>query len=129
MAPFANKSNVRILFEFTSGKYSNNIYIDDINITSVVGIKQEVAAGLGFTLFPNPASGNSTAKFYLTETQQVDLKVYDVVGKQVANLVESKLPAGEHRYEINKEEALPSGVYIVKLKVDQGELTQKLIVK
>lgn len=44
--------------------------------------------------YPNPFRGRTTVQFALPEASHVTLAVYDVLGRQVALLVDGELPAG-----------------------------------
>ena len=62
----------------------------------------------------------------------VTLKVYDVLGKEVATLVNEEKPAGSYEVEFNSVEtlhaaALPSGVYFYQLKAGDFIETKKMI--
>ncbi|MEX0823068.1 MAG: T9SS type A sorting domain-containing protein [Balneolaceae bacterium] len=75
--------------------------------------------------YPNPFNPSTNITFYLPEERQVRLGVYNVVGQQVANLVDEPLSAGEHTLTWNASE-LPSGIYIVQLETGNRILTRKI---
>jgi hypothetical protein len=56
----------------------------------------------------------------------VNLKVFDVLGNEVATLVKKELPAGEYRIEFNGE-GLKSGVYFYQLKAGSYIETKKML--
>jgi len=56
----------------------------------------------------------------------VTLKVYDLLGRQVATLVNEEKPAGEYEVEFNATN-LPSGIYFYQLKAGQFSETKKMI--
>ena len=64
---------------------------------------------------PNPTWGIFDLRFTIYSLQSVSLKIYDLHGRQVAVLLDEKLPAGEHavRYDMA---VLPAGVYFVELR-------------
>lgn len=67
--------------------------------------------------YPNPFNPNTTIEFNLPEDAYVSLKVYDLLGKQVANLLENnKLEADYYSIVFNASD-LPSGIYIYRLNV------------
>ncbi len=71
--------------------------------------------------YPNPFNPTTTIKYQTAATGIVSLKVYDILGREVATLVnETKAPGN---YEENFNAAnLPSGIYIYKLQA--GSLTE-----
>ncbi len=56
----------------------------------------------------------------------ITLKVYDVLGNEVAPLVNKELPAGEYEAEFNAE-GLPSGIYFYKLQADSFSQVRKML--
>jgi Secretion system C-terminal sorting domain len=65
--------------------------------------------------YPNPFNPSTKIDFSLASDSKVTLKVYDVLGRQVAELLNSNLTAGEHTASFNAVN-LTSGVYFYKLE-------------
>jgi hypothetical protein len=76
--------------------------------------------------YPNPFIGGTTVAFTLEKPQWMTLKVYDVLGREVARLADGYRGAGPQ--EVRFEGAgLPSGVYFVRLVTEDGfAQTQRL---
>lgn len=55
--------------------------------------------------FPNPFSSYTTINFSISESADVSLKIYDMLGKEVTTLVNEKLPAGAYSIDWNAENA------------------------
>lgn len=64
--------------------------------------------------YPNPFNPSTTIKYYLPKDSNVKLKVYDILGREVANLVNDRIKAGEHTVNFNASN-LASGIYIYRL--------------
>jgi hypothetical protein len=62
-----------------------------------------------------------------SEVGHVALKVFDVLGREVATLVNEKLPAGSYTVQLNAED-LASGIYFARLASGGRMLTMKLVV-
>jgi photosystem II stability/assembly factor-like uncharacterized protein len=75
--------------------------------------------------YPNPFTGATTFRFLVPDSRPARLIVYDVLGRQVARLVEGTLSAGEHEVVWNAR-ALAPGVYYAVL--EQGLRKTALIV-
>ena len=60
------------------------------------------------------------------EKQEVILKVYDILGKEVATLVNEEKPAGEYEVEFLAT-GLPSGIYFYQLQSGAFVETKKMI--
>ncbi len=70
---------------------------------------------------PNPFSRTTVIRFALPAAGHVDLRVYDLIGQEVATLVDRELQAGEHDVLFNGQ-ALPNGVYFYRLTA--GDVTR-----
>ena len=76
--------------------------------------------------YPNPFNPTTTIRYELRNDGLVRLKVYDVLGTEVATLVNEEKAAG--RYEVNfNASALASGVYIYKLQAGSFINSKKMI--
>ncbi len=70
--------------------------------------------------YPNPFNAQTTIAYQLPEDGYVSLKVYDVRGREVANLVDGVRNAGAHRVVWNSS-AMASGLYFYRLRAGQIE--------
>ncbi len=82
-----------------------------------------------FTLaqnYPNPFNPSTVITYSLPENGFVILKVYDVLGSEVASLVNEQKSAGNYSVEFNASD-LGSGVYFYTLKSGASVLSKKMI--
>jgi len=123
------KGNVRFRFEYTSGNVGNNLYIDNVNLSGVLGIDELSVQDKGFTAYPNPATENTriTISYKLSSSQNVKVMVSDVLGKDVKELVDEKQSEGLHTFNFNGGN-LSQGLYFVKLITDDGIVAAKKLV-
>jgi len=80
--------------------------------------------------YPNPVSKheNTTIKYYIPQNANVRLKVFDVHGVEVLNLINAFKMSGEHNTSFNTAN-LSSGVYFYKLEVGtRHSIVKKLVV-
>jgi hypothetical protein len=66
--------------------------------------------------YPNPFNPTTEISFQLTKTGFVSLKVYDVLGREVATIVSEELSSGYYLQQWNAI-AMPTGVYFYRLSV------------
>jgi DNA-binding beta-propeller fold protein YncE len=66
--------------------------------------------------YPNPFNPATVISYQVNTESYVTLKVYDELGKEVANLVDEKKQPGKYEIDFNAEN-LPSGVYFYRIKV------------
>lgn len=75
--------------------------------------------------YPNPFNPATTIAFYLPEERSVKIGVYNIVGQQVALLVDETLQSGEHSVVWDAMNN-PSGIYIVQMETGSRILTRKI---
>ena len=119
-----------------SGKYLYRLKQIDIDgkfdYSEIVEIK--ISAPNSFTLeqnYPNPFNPNTTIKYSVPLVENanvtlVQLKVYDVLGKELKTLVNENLGAGIYEAKFNASE-YPSGLYFYTITVGSYSQTKKMI--
>ena len=109
-------------------------------LVTPVSVETEKAMVDNFILYqnyPNPFNPSTKIKFTLTPSLSLGervsegrvratLKVYDILGREVATLVNEEKPAGEYQVEFNASN-LPSGVYFYQLRAGSFVETKKMI--
>ena len=76
--------------------------------------------------YPNPFNPNTTISFTVPYQSKVTLKVYNILGSEVATLVNESKPAGSYNVTFNAGQ-LSSGVYFYQLTAGSFVSTKKLI--
>ncbi len=77
-------------------------------------------------VYPNPFNSSTVIRFGLPRPVSVELKVYDVLGREVAVLVDEKLQAGYHAAFFRADD-LPSGIYLYRLKAGSFSTAGKMV--
>ncbi len=76
---------------------------------------------------PNPFNAQTTMEFSIPQADHVELKIYDVHGREVAELIDGGMQPGEYRVDWQAGN-LPSGVYFYRLQTQSGQrLMRKMI--
>lgn len=94
-------------------------------LTSVNNVKAPVSFALDQN-YPNPFNPSTVISYSIPKFGNVSLKVYDVIGREVATLVNGRETAGEHSVEFNGS-GLASGVYFYRLVAGGYVQTRKLL--
>jgi parallel beta-helix repeat protein len=94
-----------------------------------VGISTEGSSSAAFfECAPNPADESSVISYSLRESGTVKITICDVLGKAVMSSLNGQQSAGEHRLTLNTAQ-LPGGVYFIRMEVNRGQLTKRLVVE
>jgi len=75
---------------------------------------------------PNPFNSLTTICYAIPTTSYITLKIFNLLGKEIATLVNGKQFAGEYEVQWNSVD-LPSGVYVYRLETGNFVATKKLI--
>jgi hypothetical protein len=118
---FANSSNVRFRFEFTSDG-GNNLYLEDVNIPGAAGFSAETSAEDGFEMFPNPTDDVVDFVFAYFPDASDYLQLVDAAGRTV---IKQNL-AQQLRLDVS---AMSAGVYFVKITRGSHIGIKKLIIR
>ena len=80
--------------------------------------------------YPNPFSSATSITYQLPEAQQVRISVYDVLGREVAMLVNETMEAGLHTAQWTAASSLPAGTYLYRMTAGSySEVRQMMLVK
>jgi hypothetical protein len=99
-----------------SFEYSNIVEVE-INFPDEFSLSQN---------YPNPFNPSTTIKYSIPSSEFVKLKVFDVLGNEVATLVNEEKPKGIYKVDFNGAN-LSSGIYFYTLQAGQFSETKKLI--
>ena len=106
---------VTALFDFKS-----NIEAVDGNLTQTINTFQL------FQNYPNPFNPVTTIRFKLPKSEKVELKIYDMLGREIKTLYNKIAPAGVVDVDFDADN-LPSGVYIYRIKASSFIAAKKLM--
>jgi hypothetical protein len=96
-------------------------------VTSVDEEGQVVVDGYKLSQnYPNPFNPSTKINFELKNSGYTTLKVYDMLGNEVATLVQNELTSGSHSVNFNAA-SLASGTYVYQLNVNGTRITNKMV--
>lgn len=127
-------SSIYVGFALVAGDNLNDLKTNAANAkvkySTVLGItSDETTVPEKFQLhqnYPNPFNPSTTIKFGLAKNSLVKISVYDMLGREVAQLVNEKLNAGTHEATFNASN-LTSGTYFYKLETEYFTETKKML--
>ncbi|NOY49701.1 MAG: T9SS type A sorting domain-containing protein, partial [Chlorobi bacterium] len=117
---WAGQGNIKLRFE-SFNQYGNNLYIDNVEVNSTVGIFDDDNPD-AVSIFPNPANNVLNVIVNYSE-EDIRLKIFDMSGREMISAI-----AGKGNSQINIE-SLDSGVYIINIEGSGINRTAKLIIQ
>ncbi len=114
------------------GSVTSGVSVIAAPAASATDIEDETLEGelpTGYSLeqnYPNPFNPVTTIGFSLPETGSVRLSVFDVLGREVAVLVDGRLQGGQHNVQFDAQ-GLTTGTYIYRLQTDKGAYAKQLV--
>ena len=133
----SNSNNIIVstVGESFIGKSSNTINQNQIGFwyayqqTTITDVENEETIPTVFKLeqnYPNPFNPSTRIKFAVPEKSNVLIKVYDILGSEVATLVNEEMDAGWYENNFNAA-GLSSGVYLFRMEAGNFISTKKMI--
>lgn len=83
------------------------------NVTSSIPVQYSLRQN-----YPNPFNPTTNIEFDLPETSEVVLKIFNIMGKEVATLVTERLSAGSYKYTWSRPIGITSGVYFYRFSAE-----------
>lgn len=104
----------------------NDTLVQNINIT--VGVEDHIPAIANVLAYPNPFNGETTIAVTLNEKTNMNVTVFNMEGKLVANLFNGKATEGTHNLKFDAQQQ-PAGLYFARIVTDKSFKTVKLVVR
>jgi hypothetical protein len=131
----SNNTIVGTVGESFIGKISNSVTQDQIGFwyvyqqSTLTDVEDEKTIPTVFKLeqnFPNPFNPSTKIKFAVPERSNVLIKIYDILGSEVATLVNEEMDAGWYENDFNAAGS-SSGVYLFRMEAGKFISTKKMI--
>ena len=101
--------------------YGDTNYVTSVREDDVMEMKYEL-----YQNYPNPFNPTTNIEYSVPSTEYVSLKVFDILGREVAALVNEQKSAGNYKVNFNASN-LSSGVYIYRLQVNDFVTSKKMM--
>ncbi len=125
LSTYAGQPNVLVRFKGTSA-YGNNLYVDNINITQVLGVEESNLV-TGVNVYPNPMANYASVDFNLTADNNVSVVLVNTVGQLVQSENLGNMSAGIHTYQMDAS-SLSNGLYFLNITVGNSTITKKVAI-
>ncbi|MBI4930404.1 MAG: T9SS type A sorting domain-containing protein [Bacteroidetes bacterium] len=112
-----------VMFAFENhAQYGSNLFIDNINITSVVGMA-DLSSASGFSMYPNPASSSITIQG-TTHSEKIHYSICNIIGDEI---IAGDISANGNSYTGNIQVSdISKGMYFIKVSDKNSSFTKKL---
>jgi len=123
--------NVLYKFYVLSQDHVGNMETDPVEVMEIItGMENDqVEIPSEFELkqnYPNPFNPSTTISFALPDKGKVELVIFNILGEQIAIIIDQELGAGRYDFEWDAS-GLASGVYIYHLRYKEKQYTRKML--
>lgn len=120
--------NTLFKIEFTASDYSNNFYLDNLNVSGALGLNFDAALAQTLKVSPNPIqSGTDLKVLYAAENEPVQFVLRNLQG-EVIYLTERTELNQQVEFSLPIESTLPAACYLLEVNSDDFRKVIKLIV-
>lgn len=114
---------------FTGG--TDGLQLGDRNWTASFSteVKQYSTDAVALSIYPVPAHHQVAINFTLQSDAFVQVKVFNLMGKHVADVVNSQYMAGSHQFNWNFDGMLETGMYLLRMNAGNEFSTTKMIIQ
>jgi len=108
---------------------NSNIILKTASLSQVLGVEETSATPLSYQLgqnYPNPFNPSTLISYDLGASEDVIIRVYDLMGNELRTLVKERQSSGHHEIKFNGEE-LPSGAYYYQIRAGNFSQTKKMM--
>ncbi|MGY3087198.1 PKD repeat protein [Hymenobacter sp. UYAg731] len=130
-AQFQGGGLFKVRFQMVNGTTAgNNFYFDNLRIAGPLGTKADALASRGISVYPSPMTNETAVHLNLTTATQVQVRLTDVLGRNVVSLPAKMYGAGQQSVALQSAgHALKAGVYVVHISLNGETFTSKLNVE
>lgn len=97
-----------------------------VTVTNVAGLDERINI-TGISLSPNPSDESVALTFYMAQSGDAAISVYDIAGREILKPVQEQFSAGKQQVAINTQNIAP-GIYFVQINVNGQSVKSRLIV-
>ncbi len=119
-----NKMN--ILVAGNNGIFEFEIQEELGNADTDTRFNNDIPDAMLYQNYPNPFNPVTSIEFFLLNEAEVELDIYDALGRHIRNLYKGNKSAGTHKINFNASD-LASGLYLYRLKSDNFSEAKKLL--
>jgi len=116
-------NTAEIYFDFNPAVVTNTVHSKIVKTVSIGELSKVSNKDM---LIPNPANGNVTLNYNISEKGRTQISMYDITGKKINTLLNQEVSPGTHHLNFNVE-TLNAGVYFVRINSSNHVSVLKLV--
>lgn len=105
------------------------VYILSDTALSIDELNDQSTGSLKMMVYPNPNNGVFTVDYYLTQSSEVTITLFDAAGKVIEEQRYDNSPAGSNKFEKKIRGLVNGGIYFLTIETSYETATQKVIIK
>jgi len=105
---------------------NSKLYIDNLRFGYTADVKSQTDLNNSFSVYPNPFNGITTINYQIKNSEKVEIKIMNVLGKEIAVLVNETTPKGSYNVTFDGS-GLTKGIYFCRIKAGNDMETKKLV--
>ena len=109
---------------------NSEVWIDNIKMTldQTVAVNESVEKRIESMVAPNPFADNTTIFYALKSSDYVTIKVFNIMGGEVATLAENQFTTNGNHKMVFDASGLNAGMYFVKIQIGKSTQTYKIVI-
>ena len=125
---YVNNLSTTGKFFIVAGTYGRGIYVRELNDQPITNVKDHnITADFSLSQnYPNPFNPVTTIRFSLPKKDNVEIKVYDIEGREITTLLNNTMSTGAHEVKFDGSH-LASGVYVYRIRTSHFTESKKMI--
>jgi beta-N-acetylhexosaminidase len=122
-----NKISQGVITEARIDESYNRIMLKKQHLTGIQDLADNIVPNeYELINYPNPFNSSTQINFRIAKTGLLSIKVYNIIGEQVAEIANNYYEAGTHKIFFNANE-LSSGVYMLTMQIADKYITHKIV--
>ena len=93
-----------------------------------IGVAEAYSSQFGISVYPNPFTDGTTISYNLQNPAKVHIRVYDMIGRMVADIDHGTQSAGKHATVLDAEKfSVSTAAYLIRIQIDDAVITRQII--
>ncbi|MDA0310247.1 MAG: T9SS type A sorting domain-containing protein [Bacteroidetes bacterium] len=124
---YASSGTYQVCLTITSNGCENTT-CQNVEVRDITSIAEESGAGVAISAYPNPVVDDFTVHIQLNASSKVEMKVFDIAGKEIATVDAGTLNAGANQLSFNADAlGMADGVYVLTLFVEGQPFSLRML--